>query len=252
MTSLDIRSRFGFGKFTLLSSIGLTVIAMLVAFLVLNTLGIYWFAQLWYDGDFSTLLANGSVDGRVLGLSVIFVGVIATALVWGISYRKFGDGRRAKQFLGWHGFSRTVLVQGVVALIIFNVVSEILSRVLNQNPMTFMDDIMTNASSLSVVLMMMGAVIAAPIYEEVVFRGLIFGMFADALHKWRWGVWLASVISGLLFAGIHLQYNWYGMTLIFVLALIFAYVRVAGSLTLAIILHMLNNAVAMGLYFLGQ
>ena len=54
------------------------------------------------------------------------------------------------------------------------------------------------------------------------------------------------VITSLLWAGIHLQYDWYVTTQIFVFGLLIGWMRWAsGSTILTILLHMLINTEGM-------
>ena len=60
---------------------------------------------------------------------------------------------------------------------------------------------------------------------------------------------MASVITSLVFAVMHLQYGLYEISTIVVLALIFCYARYkSGSLFLPIALHIFNNGLAMWQY----
>jgi membrane protease YdiL (CAAX protease family) len=87
-------------------------------------------------------------------------------------------------------------------------------------------------------------VIAAPISEEVCFRGLLFGGLRE-----RWPRIAAALISGLIFGGLHATTGISAVPPLimfgFVLALLY---EKTGSIVPAIILHMLNNSVAL----LGQ
>ncbi len=63
------------------------------------------------------------------------------------------------------------------------------------------------------------------------------------------GAIVASLVTSLIFAVIHLQYGIYEISTIVVLALLFCYARVkSGSLLLPMLMHMINNGVAMGQY----
>jgi membrane protease YdiL (CAAX protease family) len=55
----------------------------------------------------------------------------------------------------------------------------------------------------------------------------------------------AIVVSTLLFALMHVQYDWYGVALVAVIGLYLAVVRFkAGSVPLSMLLHAVANAVA--------
>jgi membrane protease YdiL (CAAX protease family) len=87
-------------------------------------------------------------------------------------------------------------------------------------------------------------VIAAPISEEICFRGMLFGGLRERLPRFA-----AALLAGLIFGGLHALT---GVTAVppliffgFVLALLF---EKTGSIWPCILLHMLNNSVAL----LGQ
>jgi membrane protease YdiL (CAAX protease family) len=93
-----------------------------------------------------------------------------------------------------------------------------------------------NANPLAV---FMSVVVVAPIVEEILFRGLIYG----ALEK-RFRVSGALVVSSILFALVHLQVVYF--IPIFCLGLVLGWARwKANSLGLPIVLHILNNGLAL-------
>jgi membrane protease YdiL (CAAX protease family) len=81
-------------------------------------------------------------------------------------------------------------------------------------------------------------VVAAPIGEELLFRGFMFRGFVHAPRDAIPGIVLISLIWSLL----HVQYDWLFIAEVFVLGLLFGLVRWrTGSTTLTILLHMLFN-----------
>jgi membrane protease YdiL (CAAX protease family) len=87
-------------------------------------------------------------------------------------------------------------------------------------------------------------VIAAPISEEVCFRGMLFGGLRE-----RWPRLIAALISALIFGGLHALTGLSAVPVLiafgFILALLY---EKTGSIVPGILLHMLNNSVAL----LGQ
>jgi membrane protease YdiL (CAAX protease family) len=84
-------------------------------------------------------------------------------------------------------------------------------------------------------------VIAAPISEEVCFRGMLFGGLRE-----RWPRVAAALLSGLIFGALH---AFTGLSAVppliafgFILALLY---EKTGSIVPGILLHMLNNSVAL-------
>jgi membrane protease YdiL (CAAX protease family) len=85
----------------------------------------------------------------------------------------------------------------------------------------------------------LSVVIVGPIVEEILFRGLIYG----ALEK-RLRVSGAILVSSFLFALVHLQVVYF--IPIFCLGLVLGWARwKANSLGLPILIHVLNNGVAL-------
>jgi CAAX protease family protein len=87
-------------------------------------------------------------------------------------------------------------------------------------------------------------VIAAPVSEEICFRGMLFGGLRERFPRW-----LAALIAGLVFGALHALT---GITavpplVVFGIVLSLLYEK-TGSIVPGIILHMLNNSVAL----LGQ
>ncbi len=85
--------------------------------------------------------------------------------------------------------------------------------------------------------------IAAPIAEEIFFRGYLFG----ALRNWR-GLWPAALLSGALFAGVHAgsSANEFLLPLAVLGAGLCILYAKTGSLYPPIMLHCFNNSLAYG------
>lgn len=97
-------------------------------------------------------------------------------------------------------------------------------------------------SQLQFIVTFISIVIVAPVAEEVMFRGYLFGKLKKVVK-----VWIAVILSALLFAVAHLQFNVALDT--FALGVVLALLRVtSGSIWASILLHMLKNGIAF--YFL--
>ena len=80
--------------------------------------------------------------------------------------------------------------------------------------------------------------------EELLFRGVLIRFF----KRWSGKVHLAVILSAILFSSLHLQF--YGFLPRFALGLILGYTFVwSGSLWLPIILHFVNNASVLLMYY---
>ncbi|MDD2234009.1 MAG: CPBP family intramembrane metalloprotease [Desulfitobacteriaceae bacterium] len=98
-----------------------------------------------------------------------------------------------------------------------------------------------NAGLLGFILNLILAVIIAPVAEETLFRGLIYGS-----SRTYFGKWTAAAISSALFSALHFQL--YGFFPRFILGLVLAYLYERNqSLLPAMVFHALNNSIAVTL-----
>lgn len=90
-------------------------------------------------------------------------------------------------------------------------------------------------------LLVFAVVVVAPVTEELMFRGFLHRGWA---LSWL-GVPGTIVLTSALWAALHLQYNAVGILLIFVMGLIFGWMRQrSGSTMLPMALHAFNNLFA--------
>jgi uncharacterized protein len=90
----------------------------------------------------------------------------------------------------------------------------------------------------SLIWLWLAIAVAAPIGEELLFRGFIFRGFVHTQRDALPSIALISLIWSLL----HIQYDLLGITMVFVFGVLLGLVRWStGSTTLTILLHILNN-----------
>lgn len=189
---------------------------------------------------FGDKVLQGGTHGTVTALAVMLTLGLVCAVAWLLVRLQ---GNRFSDYLALRRFSGSQLLACGVALIVLNVVINGISVWLDRDPMGFMDALAASAQPFW--LLVVAMVIAAPIYEEVIFRGF---MWTGLAHS-RLGAWGASVITSLIFALIHFQYGWVELASIGLLAMLFSYARyVSGSLYPPIVLHIANNGLAMWQY----
>jgi hypothetical protein len=86
--------------------------------------------------------------------------------------------------------------------------------------------------------MWLAAVIIAPAGEEIMFRGFLFRGFVRSERS----AWPAIILISVLWATLHIQYDWTGVLQIFVVGLFLGFVRWrSGSVLLTFVLHALFN-----------
>ena len=95
-------------------------------------------------------------------------------------------------------------------------------------------------------LAFLALVVIAPIAEEVLFRGYLYGKLRQYVP-----IWASVIVTSLLFALVHLQWN--VAIDVFVLSVILCLLREkTGSISSSIIVHMIKNAIAFYFLFVNQ
>ena len=90
---------------------------------------------------------------------------------------------------------------------------------------------------LTLVLTGVAVVVAAPLGEELFYRGLIFGGLQ------RWGFWPAALLSGAVFSGVHLDLG--SLIPFFIIGLTLAWLFWRrGNLWESVAFHVLFNALS--------
>lgn len=88
-------------------------------------------------------------------------------------------------------------------------------------------------------------VVAAPVAEEILFRGYLYGKLRKNAP-----MWLSSLVTSILFGAIHGQWN--VAVDVFALSMVLCALReVTGSIWAGILLHMLKNGIAFYLLFIN-
>lgn len=127
-----------------------------------------------------------------------------------------------------------VLIGGIV-------VNFVLSALISVIPFT--EAMMASYESKSSILMGGGVamwiatVVAAPVVEEIVFRGLVYSRLKSGMNRW-----VAAIITSMVFGAAHGTFIWAVYTFIFSMILIFILER-SGSLLACILFHMAFNFV---------
>jgi uncharacterized protein len=104
------------------------------------------------------------------------------------------------------------------------------------------------AGGVTTVLAVIAAVLMAPLIEEVVFRGVLF----QGLKR-RFGLWPAALISGLLFAIVHVEVQQpiYSLALLFLGVFLGWTMHRFGTLLVPLVAHATFNAISVGLTIVG-
>jgi len=228
------------------------IVGMVFAFFISQLVGVYIAGKLVLPATKNESMGDifffGSNDGTVVSISIVIgcILLVATSILI-IRLR----GGQVCQYLTLKPFSFAVGMGMLGVLLIFMIASQALTYMLDMTPLVFVDPLYQSVSSIW--LLVFAMVVVAPIYEEVIFRGILWSAIAEqftapscSVHH---GAIVASIVTSLIFAIIHVQYGIYEISTIVVLALIFCYARIkSGSLLLPIALHIINNGAAMWQY----
>ena len=183
----------------------------------------------------------GKIDSSVMVIAIPFI----TCVAWLLCARpnhlfleSFGFGSRLAQ----------MNVRGTLAMIVAvigleGVVLTLLSYMLPENSQAnvwweSMDEKLMFGSASSAFLTSLDAVVGAPVVEEIIFRGILFGALFG-----KWGFWPAALGSSLVFASVH-GYGFEGSILVLTTGtfLCWLYAR-TGRLWAPMLAHGLLNAI---------
>lgn len=194
-------------------------------------------ALTWWYGRSLVQLPDFSGDGTAIALVILVSTPIQIALLVLFAYRRSPS---AADYLGLVMPRRSDVIVGLVSVIALIIVADTVSWLLGRAIVTpFQNDIYRTADTAGVMaLLWLAVVIGAPAAEEVLFRGFLFRGW---LRQPR-DAWPVVVVTALLFALLHVQYDAFVMAQIFLFGLLLGFMRWAsGSTILTFVLHAVIN-----------
>ena len=223
-------------------------VAVLGVFIVVSTVAaIGWgVAQSLMGGTFD---AESAMDGDMIGVATVVANATCIGFIWLLIHARSCGGFAKYVALGKFRWWWILVWIGV--LYGMEQGHTWASLVLGKEPIpNSMLEIFSSADNMW--LLWIAVCLAAPVFEEIFFRGFLYTGWRG---KSRTGLVLATLVSSLLFAGIHFQYiegainethGWLDLVTIFVFGVILCFAReTTKSLWPPIILHAVNNAIAM-------
>jgi membrane protease YdiL (CAAX protease family) len=213
------------------SSLALTI-AVLIAGQTIALAVLVW----WYGMPVGRVAEVGS-DGVAVTLLILVSTPIEILLLALLAQR---TGASARDYLGWTMPRRADLAFGIAAVVAFIILMDAVSWAAGRNLVTsFQKDIYTTAAAQGwLALLWISVIVITPIGEETLFRGFLFrGLFREPKDAWP-----AIIVTALLFAIMHLQYDWSVLVQVFGFGVLLGWLRwVSGSTVLTIVLHALIN-----------
>jgi CAAX protease family protein len=190
------------------------------------------------DQEVLGLLEAAQANGFVFSVSTIVTTLVCTPLIVGVA--KLKRSSNIKDYLALRSVSAKTLMSWLGVLIVFIALSDGLTVLLGK-PIVPESMVIVYRSAHPVWLLWVALVVAAPLVEETFFRGFLFRGIASSFV----GPVGAIIITALLWAVIHYQYDLYGVSTIFLLGLLVGSARMlSGSLAVPMTLHAVSNIVA--------
>ena len=190
------------------------------------------------DLDFSALMKDARLRQPVRPSLQISIQV--AVLIW----QHGSPGWAAQEYLALNWPPRQEVVIALVSLVVLLPLLDVMAYLAGQPIIPpFMVDIYRNAKATGALpLLWLAVVVAAPVAEEIVFRGFIFRGWVRPSQRPMVGILLVTTF----FAVIHIQYNWFGILQVFLIGFLLTWTRWrSGSTLLSMLLHFITNFYAM-------
>jgi len=210
-----------------------------VVFVVLQmvTITVILIAQDRYQSaaEYQRAFVEATTNGQVLSLITFVTTIVCTGILAGIIKLKKRSVLKEYLCLRPVPLQLTLKWAGILALFIAS--ASMITLALGRPLVTdFMSEIYATAES--VWMLWVALIIAAPLFEELFFRGFLFRGLSSSFM----GPVGAVLVTSALWALIHTQYDAYDKGMIFCLGLLLGAARVhTGSLLLPLGLHAASN-----------
>lgn len=201
---------------------------------------VYGFVESITDPDFdsSVFIENLDSDGLFLSIATIVAAIVCIGLI--MLFVKLRKGITTGEYLALKPITRNHIFIVIGVFIGLLVLAGIASFFIGE---TEDSDFTLEVYNTSVwpVLFGIAVVVFAPAFEETLFRGFLF----TGLRQSFIGTAGAIVLTAVMWAMLHLQYEIAGMSVIFILGIVLGIVRYkTGSLWTVILIHSLWNLFA--------
>jgi uncharacterized protein len=151
---------------------------------------------------------------------------------------------RVAEYLALRPVDAATLLLGLGCTVAYAAAADILSYASGRGlTVPFVQELYRTARESGMLpLVLLAVMVAAPVTEELFFRGFLLRGWAAS----RLGVVGAVVLTSAIWAGIHVQYDWITIGQIFGLGLLFGWLRIRGGSTVTtIVLHGAYSAFAL-------
>jgi membrane protease YdiL (CAAX protease family) len=192
----------------------------------------------WY-GQSIGRMPDFSGDGIAVTIVILVSVPVQSVLLWLIAQRPGGD---AADYLALKLPSRGEALFGIGATVALIVVGNAVSWLFGRFLVTdFQLDIYRSAAAagwLPLLLLWLAVVVVTPVGEESLFRGFLFRGWLRSPRD----TWPVILLTALLWALVHVQYDWFVIAQVFCFGVLLGWLRWAsGSAVLTMLMHALIN-----------
>jgi len=207
----------------------------ILAFLASQFVGLV-VLMLWRPDSLNALL-GAQYDGLLVTLFLLISNPVSIAVI-ALAVRL----RRARfiDYLAVKWPEQRLVTMGIGLLVVLIAVSDALLFLSGRALVTPFQIQSYNSAAAEgwLAAMVFAAIIVAPAGEEIMFRGFLFRGWARSDRS----AWPAIVVISVLWAAMHVQYDWTGILQIFFAGLLLGWMRWrSGSTLLTFVLHALFN-----------
>jgi membrane protease YdiL (CAAX protease family) len=207
-----------------------------------------WFGtQLVFANRMIAWFETGATDAATLAADGRFVAMISLGAMnvplFIIALAVWSTRSGLTEYLGLYWPERRYVFIGVAVLAVLIPLVDLISLLAGQAVTPkFVTDLYSSArDSGSLWLLVIALIVAAPLVEEIVFRGFLL----PSLAATRLGAWGAIVATSIGWAFLHLQYQPFYLMQIVALGMVFGWLRWrSGTTTITLLLHGVVNLVA--------
>jgi len=177
-------------------------------------------------------------NGTLVTLSVLLSAPVIVGLT--LFFANLRRGLSLRDYLALREVDWKQIIKWLCVLFLFALAFDLLTLLLKRPIVEqFMFNVYSTATSKP--LLWAALVIAAPVSEEIFFRGFLF----YGILNTRLGPTGAVILSSLIWTPLHIQYDLYGLASVLVLGLLFGYARLkTNSVYIPIAMHALMNFIA--------
>lgn len=187
--------------------------------------------------DINAAAAALKSDGFFLGLAEVIAGSVALGVTLLIAWVRRGP--RLREYLAVRSTARLTILRSLLCAAALAALLDGLAYLLGYPAVPhWVEDVYRTAVFLP--LLVFALVAVAPVVEEVVFRGFLF----EGLRHSRLGDAGTIVVASLVWASLHLQYEWFYIGQVFVVGLLLGAARsLTSSLVPPVAMHALYNGI---------